>query len=163
MRTLLSLRVNGSAPLGEFLGGRPLARLRAVAPHNAFRRRKDSANPSRKASLVGLLRRDLHRPKAKLGIDLAGFLPTQHVERFDELADAVDLSAEQAKLDNLFIAEVLGEIGIDLVFVDGALALLEQIRIMQRCLLTLAEALAAHIIEQVIDHVLATVERTVEQ
>src|SRR5262245_63964728 len=104
-------------------------------------------NPSRKASLVGLLRRDLRRPRAKFGIDLAGLLPTQHVERFDELADAVDLSAEQAKLDNLFIAEVLGEIGIDSVFVDGVLALLEQIRIMQRFLLTLAEALPSRIIE----------------
>src|SRR5260370_9144885 len=30
----------------------------------------------------------------------------------------------------------------------------EQMRIMQRCLLTLAEALAARVIEQVIDHVL---------
>ena len=51
----------------------------------------------------------------------ASLLPAQHVQRFDELADAVDLGAEQAKLDDLFGAEVLGEIGIDLVFVDGVL------------------------------------------
>jgi hypothetical protein len=63
----------------------------------------------------------------EFGIQLAGLLPTQHVKRFDELTDAINLGAEQAKLDDLFIAEVPGEIGIDLVFVDGVLALLEQI------------------------------------
>jgi len=55
-----------------------------------------------------------------------------------ELADAISLGAEQPELDDLFITEVLGEIGIDLIFVDGMLALFEQIRIMQRCFLTLA-------------------------
>src|SRR5712692_5880549 len=88
-------------------------------------------------------------------------LISQASSQLSTLSDLTNLptpstsSAEQAKPDNLFIAEVLGEIGIDLVFVDGVLALLEQIRIMQRCLLTLAEALAARIIEQVIDHVLS--------
>src|SRR5215471_20148798 len=99
--------------------------------------------PSSCVPRLRLLRRELRRRGVELGIELTGLLPAQHVERFDELADAVDLSAEQAKLDNLFIAEVLGEIGIDPVFVDGVVALLEQICIMQRCLLTVAEALAA--------------------
>jgi hypothetical protein len=76
-----------------------------------------------------LLRRDLRQARFELGIELAGLLPTQRVERFDKLADAVDFGAKQAKLDDLFIAEVLGEIGIDLVFVDGVLSPLEQIRL----------------------------------
>jgi hypothetical protein len=86
-------------------------------------------------------------PGFELGIELAGLLPAQHVERFDELADTVNLGAEQAKLDDLFIAKVLGEIAIHLVLVDGVLALFEQIRIMQRCLLTRTEARAATVIE----------------
>ena len=59
------------------------------------------------------------------GLSCAGFLPAQHVEGLDELADAVDLGAEEAKLDDLFIAEVLGEIDIDLVFVDCVFSLFE--------------------------------------
>jgi len=43
---------------------------------------------------------------------------------------------------------MLGEIGINLVFVDGVLALFEQIGIVQRGFLTLTEALAARIIER---------------
>src|SRR5262245_65034452 len=101
--------------------------------------------PSSCVPRLRLLRRELRRRGVELGIELTGLLPAQHVERFDELADAVDLGAEQAKLDDLFITEVLGEIGIDLVFVDGVLAPFEQIRIMQRRLLALAEALAGRV------------------
>ena len=70
---------------------------------------------------------DVRRAGAEFGIELAGFFPAQRVERFDEFANAVDLGAEQAKLDDLFIAEVLGKIDIDLIFVDGVLALLNTI------------------------------------
>jgi len=91
-------------------------------------------------SCRGLLSRNLRRAGFEFGIELAGLLPTEHVERFDELADTIDLSAEQAKLDNFFIGEVFGEIGIDLVFINGVLTLLEQISVMQRGLLARAEA-----------------------
>src|SRR6516165_11894757 len=95
---------------------------------------------------LSLLSRDPSRSGVEVGIERARLLPAQHVERFNKLADPVNLCAEQAKLDDLFIAEVLGEIDIDLVLVDGVLALFEQIRIMQRCLLTRTEARAAAVI-----------------
>src|SRR5262249_4755167 len=83
----------------------------------------------------------------ELGIERACFLPAQHVERFDELANPVDLGAEQAEFDDLFVVEVLGEIGVDLVFVHCVLALFKQLRVTQRCLLTRREVLTACIIE----------------
>ena len=78
-----------------------------------------------------LLRRNLCRAYIELGIEFAGLLPAQYVERFNEFADAVDLGAEQPELDDLFVAKMLSESGINLVFVDGMLALFEQICIMQ--------------------------------
>src|SRR6266446_10452178 len=104
---------------------------------------------------LSLLRCDPRRVGLELGIELAGLLPAQHVERFDELANTVDLGAEQAKFDDLFVAEVFGELGIDFIFVDGMLALLEEASIMQRRLFARTEVLAPGIIEQVIDHVLS--------
>ena len=99
----------------------------------------DITCPSR-GSRRRLLCRDLCRAGSEVGIKLACLLPTQHVERFDELADTVNLGAEQAKLDNFFICEEFGKVGIDLVFIDGMLTLLEQISVMQRGLLARAEA-----------------------
>src|SRR5271170_7538299 len=83
---------------------------------------------------------------------MIGFFPAYDVERFDEFADAVSLGAEQAELDDLFVVKMLGEICIDFVFVDGVLALLEQVGVMQRRLLACGEVLAAGIIEQIADH-----------
>ena len=54
-----------------------------------------------------LFRRNLGGLGAKFGIKLTGFLPAHDVERFDELADAVDLGTEQAELDDLFIGKCL--------------------------------------------------------
>ncbi len=99
-----------------------------------------------------VLRRNPRRRRVEPGIEFAGFFPAHHVERFDELADAVSLGAEQAKLDDLFVGEVLGEIGINLVFVNGVFALFEQVGVMQRRLFTRGEVLAAGIIEQIVDH-----------
>jgi hypothetical protein len=59
----------------------------------------------------------------KHGVEFAGFFPAQNVQLFDELADTVDLGTEQAELNNLFVAEILGELGIDFVLVDSMLAL----------------------------------------
>ena len=61
----------------------------------------------------------------------------------------------QPELDDLFITEVLGEIGMDLIFVDGMLALFEQIRI-NAALLSHARlsACCPHKIEEVVDYVL---------
>ncbi|MGB5183694.1 MAG: hypothetical protein WBO12_16105 [Xanthobacteraceae bacterium] len=73
-------------------------------------------------------------------------------ERFDELADAVDLGAEQAEFDDLLIRKVPGELGIDFIFVDGVLALFEQIGVMQCRLLACAEPRAAGMIEEIVDH-----------
>lgn len=81
--------------------------------------------PAKQAS-PSLFRRDLRRASVELGIELARLLPAHHVERFNELADAINLGAEQPELDDLFITEVLGEIGIDLIFVDGMLACLSR-------------------------------------
>ena len=52
------------------------------------------------------------------------------------------------KLDDFFITEVLGEIGIHLVLVDRVLGLFEQIRIMQRRLLELVRQYA--LVEQLV-------------
>ncbi len=81
--------------------------------------------PAKQAS-PSLFRRDPRRASVELGIELARLLPAHHVERFNELADAINLGAEQPELDDLFITEVLGEIGIDLIFVDGMLACLSR-------------------------------------
>ncbi len=55
---------------------------------------------------------------AQIGIDGAGFLPGQHVQRFYELSDAVDLGAEQPELDDLLVGEMPAELSINLVAVD---------------------------------------------
>src|SRR3974377_1387329 len=94
-----------------------------------------------------LLRRDLRQVGFELGIELAGLLPAQHVERFYELAGTVNLGAEHAKLDDFLITALLGEIGIHLVLVDRVLALFEQIRIMQSRFLTRTEARTATAVE----------------
>src|ERR1700722_20097296 len=56
-----------------------------------------------------LFRGHLRRVGLELGTKLARLFPAHHVERFDELADAVDLCAERAEFDDLFVAEVLGK------------------------------------------------------
>ena len=72
-----------------------------------------------------LFRCDLRCVDLELRIKLACVLPAQHVERFDELADPVNLGAEQAELDDFLIGEVFGEITVDFVFVDEMLALFD--------------------------------------
>src|SRR5271156_1716691 len=52
----------------------------------------------------GLLGSDLGGTSLEPWIKLAGVLPAQHVERFDELADTVDFGTKQAKLDDLLVA-----------------------------------------------------------
>src|SRR5262245_39521590 len=110
--------------------------------------------PYAKSASLSLPSRDLRRASVERGIELTSLFPAQHVERFDELTHAIDLGAEQPELDDLFIAEVLSEICINFVLIDGLFALFKQVRIMQRRFLTLAKALATRIFEQIVDRVL---------
>src|ERR1017187_10815532 len=104
------------------------------------------ARSARRSS--ALLRRNLRsRALREFRIELAGLFPTEHVKRLHKLADAVHLGAEQAKFDDLLVAEMLGEILVHLVLVDGVLALLEQSGVAQRRLLLRREMLAAGVRE----------------
>jgi len=49
---------------------------------------------------LSILSRDPSHSDVEVGIERARLLPAQHVERFNELADPVNLCAEQAKLGN---------------------------------------------------------------
>src|ERR1017187_2590019 len=93
-----------------------------------------------------LLRRHLRsRALRELRIELAGLFPTEHIKRLHELADAVHLGAEQPEFDDLLIAEMLGQVLVDLVLVDGVFSLLEQFGIAQGGLLARREMLAARV------------------
>ena len=52
------------------------------------------------------------------------------------------------------IAKVPGEVRINVIPVNGALALLEQLRVAQRRLLAFAQALALRMFRKIADHVL---------
>jgi len=74
----------------------------------------------------------MHRVLGQLWIKRAGLFPAQHIKRFDELADPVGLGAQQPQLNDLLIAEMPGQIQVDLILVDRMLPLLEQVGIAQR-------------------------------
>jgi hypothetical protein len=46
----------------------------------------------------------------QIGIERASFLPTDHVQRSDEFSGPIGLGAEQPKLDDLFVGEVLAQL-----------------------------------------------------
>jgi hypothetical protein len=66
------------------------------------------------------------RPDLRLGLSSQASSQLSTLSDLTKLADTVHLCAEQAKLDDFLIGEVLGKIGIDLILVDGVLASFEQ-------------------------------------
>src|SRR5664280_2482286 len=86
---------------------------------------KENDNRDTSARRSGALLRGHLRSRAlhKFRIELAGLFPTENVKRLYEFADAVHLGAEQAQLNNLLVAEMLGQVLVNLVLVDSVLAL----------------------------------------
>src|SRR5271155_2489280 len=119
--------MRANAARASLSGGRPGISTRRSRPTALFSSASFSSRTAspmaknssrRRASGNVLFRGDLRRGAAEARIELASLLPAHHVERFDEFADAVDFGAEQAELDDLFVAEVFFKVVIDLVLVD---------------------------------------------